>query len=188
MKSLKICLVILCLLPVRAVGTPQFSGANLFMKEIKVISPTHGDHFALVDDGDFLETSKYKWFITVCNGRKYPATKYKKGQITMHRFIMRSEKGQIVDHIDSDSFNNQRGNLRHCTQQQNLRNSRIRSDNTTGYKGVSYFKRTKKYIAYITIDGVNKHLGYFKDVISAARAYNEAAMQHFGEFSRFNEL
>ncbi len=100
----------------------------------------------------------------------------------------------IVDHRDCASpignlathkLNNRRSNLRSATTQQNARNRKVRSDNKSGYKGVS--KRRTTFAATISIDkGKRLHLGTFRSAEDAARAYDSAAQKYFGEFARVN--
>ena len=108
--------------------------------------------------------------------------------ISFHRFIMNAKEGEIIDHIDGNTHNNRKSNLRKASQSQNLQNTKTRIDNSTGYKGVSFNKRTRRYEAYININGKKKGLGLFDTANTAAQAYNRAAVHFFGEFARTNVL
>jgi hypothetical protein len=103
----------------------------------------------------------------------------------MHREIMRPPDGFVVDHIDGNSTNNRRRNLRTCTRRQNLYNSRPRRGKSK-YKGVRYEKRTKRWVAEITHRGRKYHLGSFKNEVEAAKAYDRKARQLFGPYARLN--
>lgn len=76
-------------------------------------------------------------------------------------------------------------NLRLATSAQNTQNSRIRSDNTSGFKGVSWTVKNRKWRAIITVEGRRISLGLFNSKEEAALAYRRAAQHHFGEFARF---
>lgn len=106
--------------------------------------------------------------------------------IHMHRLIMGDPHGMQVDHIDGDGLNNRRTNLRTATNQQNSWNDGKRSTNKSGYKGVSWKSRNKKWVAQIGAGGVKRHLGLFSSATEAARAYDAAAREEFGEFARLN--
>ena len=108
--------------------------------------------------------------------------------ISFHRLIMNAKDGEIIDHIDGNTHNNRRSNLRRATQGQNLQNTKTRIDNTTGYKGVSFNKRTGRYEAYINQNGKKKGLGLYDTAIAAAQAYNRAAVLLFGEYARTNVI
>ena len=101
-------------------------------------------------------------------------------------FMLHDEWPEEIDHINGVRFDNRLSNLRVATSRQNKQNRRTQSNNTSGYCGVHWYKQTKKWQAYIDIDGKRKHLGYFKVLEEAARAYNEAALKHFGEFAKLN--
>lgn len=108
-----------------------------------------------------------------------------------HRLIWLMEYGElpdIIDHIDGDRLNNRIGNLRSCTRQQNNMNVGPKSNNKTGYKGVSWHKQTSKYMARITDSGKIVHLGMFACKHEAARAYNEAALRYHGDFAYLNTI
>ena len=92
----------------------------------------------------------------------------------------------IIDHKNGDRLDNRRSNLRACDYFQNSTNTRIRSDNTSGYKGVSWDKTRRKWRAYFVLDGYQIHLGRYTDPIQAAHAYDEAARLNFGEFACLN--
>jgi len=104
--------------------------------------------------------------------------------VLMHRIIMGRKlgrdlvKGEFVDHIDHDIFNNRRSNLRICTTSQNSGNSRLRKNNKTGYKGVC-LQATGKYKAALK----SKLLGYFDTPEEAYEAYKKAAIAEWGEFA-----
>lgn len=167
---------------------------GIFMKEIKL---TQG-YVALVDDADFDLLNRWKWQVSVssrpnydriCVYRAHYAAQAKRKNIYMHRQILGVTDSKIhVDHIDHDCLNNQRSNLRSCTNSQNLMNTRKRKNGTSKYKGVSWFKRDSNWRAQITIRGKNTSIGYYSNQETAALAYNEAARLHFGEFACLNVI
>lgn len=107
-----------------------------------------------------------------------------------HRLIWIWHYGELfnnkLDHINTNTSDNRIENLRLATQSQNNGNRNIPANNTSGHKGVSWSNQLQKWKAYIAIDGVRIHLGYFEELVEASAAYNLAAERHFGEFARLN--
>ena len=145
------------------------------------------------EDFDSLNIRKWQCFARVRNGRieKYARTTMqingKKTSFLMHRFIMGNPKGFLIDHINGDTLDNRRENLRVVTNSQNLMNSRIRNNTSSKYKGVSFDKNSQKFKAQIQINKNKKHLGLFSNEIDAAKCYNENALKLFGEYAKTNE-
>jgi len=110
----------------------------------------------------------------------------------MHRLIVERRglnvQGVDVDHVDGNGLNNQFCNLRVATRSQNNVNSNKPDTNTSGYKGVYPHSTVNKWVAQIGVDGHRQYFGYFDDPQAAARAYNEAALKHYGEFACLNSL
>lgn len=152
---------------------------------MKTILLTRGK-VALVDDSDFEELSKYKWH-AVWDGYNWYAA-YGHKCIKMHRVILglKSGDGKLTDHKNSNSLDNCRENLRICTNAENLRNSKKHKDNISEFKGVSWHKRIRKWLARIVFNYKIIHLGYFNSAIEAAKAYDQAAKKYFGEFAKLN--
>lgn len=142
----------------------------------------------VVDDDDYDELSKHKWHY--CNGyaQRYTGGRLHRKTLLMHRVITNAPAGYEVDHINRDRLDNRRCNLRICTRGQNQMNKNTRRDNTSGYRGVVYHKRTKRWRANINAGGAGVHLGYFDSSADAARAYNAAALRFHGEFARLNVI
>lgn len=104
-----------------------------------------------------------------------------------HRLIFLLHYGYlpaIIDHIDGDPHNNKIENLREATQAQNLMNTKLRSNNTSGYKGVSYIQKTKKWCAQADFDRKHYYLGVFDRKEDAINAATEFRKQHFKDFYR----
>ncbi len=106
----------------------------------------------------------------------------------LHRLLLGATDTEIVDHINGDTRDYRRLNLRKCSKQQNSANQSIRDCNTSGYKGVSYVVDRGKYQAYITHNRKRYALGRFYTAKDAAVAYNKAAVYYFGEFARLNNF
>lgn len=106
----------------------------------------------------------------------------------LHRLIMKPQKKQVVDHINGKPWDCRRTNMRVVTQKQNSYNCKIKKNNKTGFKGVSYSKERNKYEACICVDGKTKHLGRYTTAIEAALAYNQAASFYFGEYAKLNVI
>jgi hypothetical protein len=146
--------------------------------------------FALVDDDDYEYLSQYRWYLNtegyaireIWTGNK------RRERVRMHREVMKTPKGVEVDHVNGNRLDNRKINLRHCTRSQNNRNSAVRSDNNTGYKGVALHRHSGLYHATINVDGRQISLKYHKTPEGAARAYNKAAVKHFGKFAKLNEI
>ena len=100
----------------------------------------------------------------------------------LHRLLLSPPDGYEVDHINGNSLDNRRCNLRLCTRQQNNGNQRPRRHSSI-YKGVYWNKEHQKWQAKITVNYRNIDLGRYKDEEAAAEAYAKAARRHFGEFA-----
>lgn len=159
--------------------------ASAGIAEMKTIPLTQGK-VALVDDEDFEQLSKYKWFVVFDGHNWYAATKKERRQLRMHNFLMQPTTGMEVDHEDRNSLNNQRSNLRVCQHHQNGCNRGRQSDNKSGFKGVCWRKRELRWCAQITALQVVKWLGLFDDKREAAKAYDRAAERTFGKFAVTN--
>lgn len=93
-----------------------------------------------------------------------------------------------IDHIDNNRSNNKWLNLREATPSQNGANSLLNTNNTSGYKGVSWNKIRQKYEVYIKIGYTKKHLGLYKTLEKSSAVYDEAALKYFGEFALTNAM
>lgn len=106
--------------------------------------------------------------------------------LMLHRVVMDAPSGMCVDHINHDTLDNRKSNLRIVTKQQNQCNVVKREGNSSRFKGVCWNKRAKLWYAYINVYGKRSHLGYYKSEEDAARAYDEASLKLHGEYGLRN--
>jgi len=160
---------------------------------MKTIELTQSE-MTIVDDSDYEELSQYKWYADRRADIYYAVRSIQiNGRPTaelMHRRILGLKQGdrKHTDHINGNGLDNRRGNLRVCTRAQNIRNQRIRCDNTSGYKGVYWEKGTGKWHVQIVFNSRKIYLGLFNSLFVAALAYNAAALKYHGKFARLNEI
>ena len=154
---------------------------------MKVIKLTKG-RFTLVDDQDHEKFSKVKWCVS--NGYTARGVGGRKNRKTLllHKEIMGTPKGMDTDHINGDKLDNRRENLRVATRSQNMANLPNPINNKSGYKGVIWYKRDSNWRAFIKVNYKQVHLGYFKDKVEAAKAYNLAALEKYGEYAFLNPV
>lgn len=153
------------------------------MKEI----PLTQGLVARVDDADYSELSKFKWY-----AHKGYAVRNLPGEnggnqkrIAMHQVLLPG--ADEIDHEDGNRANNQRYNLRPVTHAQNLQaKQRKAAGKTSNYRGVSWHRSSKAWTAQIRIQGKVTYLGVFEKETDAAVAYDSAAVRHFGEFAAPN--
>lgn len=157
------------------------------MKKIKLSQ----NLYAIVDDEDFGMLNQFKWSACKQRNTHYAtrAIKLADGKwtsIKMHRLIMRTSKGIQIDHINGNGLDNQKKNLRFCSNAENARNRGAQTNSTTKYKGVFWDKYHKKWTARIQVNYKNVFLGYFKNITDAIFAYNQASVNYFGRFAKLN--
>lgn len=153
--------------------------------EVKEIQLSN-NKVAIVDDGDYENLSRYTWSAERKRQIWYASCQMSSGKVYMHRFIMDANQSELVDHKDRDGLNNQRNNLRKCTDAQNSQNRKKSTANKSGYKGVYWHKKARKYAAKIENNGIRRYLGLFEDAVSAAKAYDRAAVEYHGEYAHLN--
>jgi hypothetical protein len=156
------------------------------------ISLTQGK-YAIVDPDDYVWLSKYKWTTSRVYTKFYAvrSVKCKKTSkmktIRMHREILNVPAGLECDHINGHSLDNRKANLRAATRQQNCWNNRKRKPKSLSkYKGVSFSKRGRPWKAMLTVDGKWIYLGSYNSEVEAAKAYDKAAKNYFGQYAKLN--
>jgi len=158
-----------------------------------ILKLKNSDLLAILDDNPNDYIIKKPWslqkngyvtrtiYLGKINGKYANKTEY------LHRLILNPDFSLQVDHIDGNKLNNKISNLRICTNQENNRNTKSRRGSTSKYKGVCWDSSTKTWLAQICI-GNNKHIriGRFSCEIEAAKAYDNEAKKHFGDFCYLN--
>src|SRR5699024_2779496 len=148
-------------------------------EEYKLIPLTQGQ-FAKVDNEDFDRLKGINW----CAGPLGYVVNKKFGR--MHRYIMDCPEEMVVDHINHDTLDNRKNNLRIATHRQNNFNRTTSHESSSQYKGVSWNNEAIKWSASIRLNGEQIHLGLFKNEKEAAEAYDKKALELFGEFAYLN--
>lgn len=151
------------------------------MKIITFKSKKLGEYNVSVDEKDFNRLKKLrnlKWCVVKKRGQIYfqkrlPGLRL----VELHRWIMGEPVGLFVDHINSNTLDNRRKNLRVCTNSANLRNGRIRPNNTSGFTGV--FKKRNKWGARIRVKYTTISLGCFKTFEEAVKVRKEAVKKYW---------
>jgi len=144
--------------------------------------------FTLVDDEDCKKTFGYKWCVLARGyvGRTITVKDGHKRTIYLHNIIMPKKVGFEIDHINRNKLDNRKNNLRYCSRSQNIWNRGIQKSNTSGFNGVTWHKRIKKWQVRIAINNKRLHLGYFSDIKLAADTYNAYATSLHGKFASLN--
>jgi hypothetical protein len=157
---------------------------------MKLIKLTRGK-FAKVDDADYEWLNQWKWCTkkswNTFYARRQTIINGKKKTIIMHRLIMNTPSDLQVDHIDHDGLNNQRNNLRNCTNQQNSLN-RNSYKSSPKYLGVRYCDKGKNKGLFTAHIRPYLHLGFFKTKEEAMTAYNNMAIKLFGQFANIRSI
>jgi len=161
------------------------------MKEIELSQ----GKVALVDDEDYEWLNQWGWYALRQRYNWYAvrmigSRRTRRGLLAMHKIVLAPRKGMVTDHINHNGLDNRRCNLRECTTAENVRSSLKRMPNAISqYKGVTKnVQQSKKWIAQIVVNRQRIYLGVHEDEIEAARAYDRAALEHFGEFASLNNV
>lgn len=157
--------------------------------EMIIKSKVYGTIIVKIDNEDLEKCSKLTWHYAKNKDSKYIQTRVKGKMIKLHRYIMDiNNSNLLVDHINRDTLDNRKSNLRICTYQQNSFNKSIRVDNTSGIAGVSFYKINKKWRAKIKYNNLTIHLGYFNDINEALINRRVAEEMLFGKYSPNEQL
>lgn len=173
-------------------------GQQLERKPVEIhgdiaLIPLHGRGvkfygYAKIDADDLPIVEPTSWTV---DGRGYVVGRPPQSErpVTLHRWLTvgLDKGGAHTDHVNRDKLDNRRSNLRQCTQKQNARNTRIASNNSTGFKGV---RKTKagRWVARITVDRKHIYIGTYSTIEEAAAAYDAAALIMHMEFASPNSL
>lgn len=149
---------------------------------------TLSDGAEIIVDADVLPLIRDKVFYR--GGRKWGPYGYvmTPNLESLHNFVMPHVEGYEVDHINLNTLDNRRCNLRYVTHQQNQMNQPLQKNNTSGVSGVSYYPPRGKYRARIKIGQHDIHLGYYKTFKEAVQARNVGMECMFGEYGRYNDV
>jgi len=164
------------------------------VNEVGVLIPLTKGKSAIVDFEDYEYLRLWKWrshgkgYASRANNFKDENEIWRSRSLLMHRVIMKASGNAFVDHIDNDTLNNRKANLRFCSGSENAMNRGKLGSNTSGYKGVVWHKKAGKWRGKIGIRGKSIHLGLFETAIEAAKAYNTAAMKFHGPFAKLNKI
>jgi hypothetical protein len=153
--------------------------------------------FAIVDACDYEWLSRWNWWLLkfpMSYGHLFYAARSAGGRLNKHTILMHREvarraglpESKEYDHIDRNGLNDSRSNLRPASRTQTRANSTKSKGKSSQYKGVYWHKKAGKWMARIGVNRKMRFLGYFTDEVEAARAYDRAALEIYGEFACLN--
>lgn len=145
-----------------------------------------GGRVTIVDREDYERLKNFRWYAMKTHNNFYVIRHEASRLIKMHRDILRPPEGFYVDHINHDTLDNRRSNLPICTPAQNSYNRLPSETGTSRYKGVYWRSDVKKWCALIGFNGKHIHIGLFDYELDAAIAYDDRAVEFFGEFAALN--
>lgn len=158
----------------KCIETFDYKNGNLYYKLIKKRGMKVGD--------------KAGYF---CKSTGYVKVKIEGKTFTLHRIIFAMHHGfcpKMVDHKNQDKLDNRIENLRPCSRQENVVNSKVRVDNPYGYKGVTFHKASGKFAAQTMWNQKRIHIGLFNTIEEAAQAYNSKLKELSPDFAQFNQI
>lgn len=148
--------------------------------------------YTVVDEGLYNWLMKWRWYARwdpkgkrFYVGVKVKNERNKYVEVQMHGIIVGLKKGQMGDHVNKNSLDNRLSNLRPCSPPHNQANTKIRSDNTTGYRGIKR-RPSGTWAASIQVNKKAIYIGQFSTPEQAAHAYDAAAIRYCGEFATLN--
>lgn len=141
------------------------------------------EEFFIFDKEDYNKIKDYYWSFTNNYFRCISIN-----GVSVHRMIMEaSNRWDIVDHINQNTKDNRKSNLRICTQSNNLMNRGLQKNNISGFVGVAFNKRRKRWRSRIKINGKEIHLGWFAEKEDAISARDVAEKKYFGEYANYQK-
>lgn len=153
------------------------------VKEYIINSKKYGKQVVLLDDEDYDKVIKEKYSLSVTLDKTikgfyvaFTAKPENSSSRLLHRYLLKPSKGLTVDHINRNTLDNRRCNLRICTQFENNQNQK---HNTSGKVGVTFNKKSNKYIAYIKVKRKHITLGEFKNFNDAVKCRLKAEEKYF---------
>lgn len=156
---------------------------------INISTESHQNTCTDVDWDDMKAVGLHKWFpVKHHTGKLYVNGKVGGKSMKLHNYLMKPPAGMIVDHVNGDTLDNRRDNLRICTREQNARNRATNKTNKCGYKGVDWCEHIKKWRSRISVNKKTIHIGVYEEIEDAVMAYNEAAVRLHGEYARLNVI
>ncbi len=164
------------------------------------LHPLEKGFFTIVDDEDYDFLVKIRWSAARRSETRggYHAIYNKRDGISrtdhyrLARILMDAPPDLEVNHINQNTLDNRRENLRLATTQQNQFNRKLQKNNKSGFKGVVFHDSGGHHLkrpwrVFIQINKKKKHVGYFQTPEEAARAYDDAAVEHYGEYALTNK-
>jgi hypothetical protein len=155
--------------------------------------------FAIVDPDDYHRLVNFNWHASKSAHTHYAVRYLPKGNVVspsnrrknkveyMHHLIIDIPEGLFCDHINHNGLDNRKANLRPATLAQNIRHRRkFKSPSRSKYKGLTWRKKEKAWHVRIYTNGKRIFIGSFKDEVAAAKAYDSAAKQFYGDFATLN--
>lgn len=156
-----------------------------FKNNIAYLYVANRENPAIIDLEDYEKVNNYHWN----NKDNYTICSFYKGErhtLFLHRIIINAQKGQVVDHINGNKLDNRKCNLRIATIQQNSCNHKRISRNSSGFTGVHFDKKTRKWKAQINYKRKRTHLGYFNSIEDAVKARKDAEIKYFGKYRKID--
>lgn len=161
--------------------------------EITIQSKKHGDKIVLIDAEDFEKISNFKWHVNYNKKNNYyiQANIYVNGKRTtksLHKIIMGDFKDKIIDHINGNTLDCRKENMRFVTNQENSFNQKVsKNKKSSKHKGIYHNKKLNNWKVLIKYNYKNIYIGVFDTEQKAVNAYNEKAKELFGEYARLND-